>query len=358
MNKRLLHLVSLSLIAGLMTGCATTSQTTNDNSSKQIESSESSTNPSSESSQGEPSSEQSSSEQSSSEIDSSSSEEEIIITEEYLLEMDYEANDGWPYDIVEEVMMGTDSTLTVPTIYEDSTWYTYFDLFEDEYGDYFYVDMFVKGEGAEAYEELLVTAGYEIYEGYDAYDLYADNGPEIFYMDIDGFLNITVCGPYLEVPPELGEVGSEVEHEDDHSIDVSFVFPGNVEDQTILDGISYETDHARITFATGENANKNAPKYYDNGETLRMYPCNTVTIDCISSDYDIDYIELYIGSMKGSFTGQASDFEVTDGTISSDYEVVTISNITDFTVTVMMNSGFTSGNIGFNKIAVHLIPSE
>ena len=357
MNKRLLHLVSLGLIGFLMTGCAVTSQTTNDNTSKEAESSESSTNPSSESSQGEPSSEISSKEESSSEIDSSSSEEEIIITEEYLLEMDYEANNGWPSDVVEMVLEGTDSTLTVPTIYEDNTWYIYCDFFEDEYGDYLYVDMFTKGEGAEAYEELLVTAGYEIYEGYDAYDLYADNGPEIFYMDIDGFLNITVCGPYLEVPPELGEVGYEVE-QDDNSVDVSFVFPGNIEDQTILDGVSYETYRARITFAMGSNANKNAPKYYDNGETVRMYPCNSVTIDCLDNGYDIDYIELSIGSMKGSFTGKASDFEVNNGTVSSDNEVATISNITSSSVIVMMNSGFTSGNIGFSKIAVHLIPSE
>ncbi len=72
-----------------------------------------------------------------------------------------------------------------------------------------------------------------------------------------------------------------------------------------------------LTFALGENANKNNPKYYNTGNGFRMYVGNTVTVS-VESGYQIDEISFTASGTNYLFASTASEGSIaTEGTVST-----------------------------------------
>ena len=276
------------------------------------------------------------------------------ITEDYLLSEGYELIHGWPTSLINETIDGTDSLLPVPAIESDGDWYVSSGSEDEDDGSYYlYTDLAIKGEHEEEYLATLLELGYE-YDDYFgcAYDPDSENGHEIYFYDMDGFFLVFIYGPYLYA---TCDVASEKEN-NDGTREATFMFAGQMADGTLLDGVSYETDSVKISFS--KNENNLEPKYYANGQTVRFYPQNSVTITDRSVDFDIDYIELYIGSSKSPFTGAPSDFEIDNGTLESNYEIAKVYGLSETSVTVTFGSEFSKGNLGISQIIVYLVPDE
>ena len=165
----------------------------------------------------------------------------------------------------------------------------------------------------------------------------------------NGFTLIDIYGPYL-----APEVVSEEEQEDG-SIDVSFTFAGALTDQTAYDG--FESTSASVAFSQGGNGS-NAPKYYDNGEAIRCYAKNTVTISA-ASGLTINSVTIEVGFLK---TLKPSDIGVSSGTVSasgtSAPATVTISGVNASTLTITVGPSASSGNIGFSSIKVNVSSAQ
>lgn len=81
------------------------------------------------------------------------------------------------------------------------------------------------------------------------------------------------------------------------------------------------------------------PKYYTNGNNIRMYPKNTMTI---SASKKIAAVVLNVDKYNGVICNASGDIAANPGSVSTSEQVVTISNV-NATSTVITNTSTTNG---------------
>lgn len=100
--------------------------------------------------------------------------------------------------------------------------------------------------------------------------------------------------------------------------------------QTLSDGTKLEFDGG---------GNSNAPKYYNTGTNIRMYPKNTVTI---TASKNISKVVFNVDEYQGTICNASGDISASPGTIAVDGKVVTVSGISDKS-TVITNTSSATG---------------
>ena len=96
--------------------------------------------------------------------------------------------------------------------------------------------------------------------------------------------------------------------------------------QTLADG-------TKLVFDGGGNTN--APKYYDAGTNIRMYPKNTMTI---TASKNIQKVVFNCDEYQGTICNAGGDISASPGTVAVDNKVVTISGVSSKTTTITNTS--------------------
>ena len=96
------------------------------------------------------------------------------------------------------------------------------------------------------------------------------------------------------------------------------------------------SDGTTLTFDGGGGTH--APKYYNAGNNIRMYPKNTMTI---SASKKIAAVVLNVDKYNGVICNASGDISANPGSVSSSEQVVTISNV-NATSTVITNTSTTT----------------
>lgn len=97
------------------------------------------------------------------------------------------------------------------------------------------------------------------------------------------------------------------------------------------------SDGTTLTFDGGGNTS--APKYYDGGKNIRMYPKNTMTV---KASKKIAAVVLNVDKYNGDICNASGDIAANPGSVSTSEQVVTISNV-NATSTVITNTSTTNG---------------
>lgn len=93
------------------------------------------------------------------------------------------------------------------------------------------------------------------------------------------------------------------------------------------------SDGTKLVFDGGGNSN--APKYYDAGTNIRMYPKNTVTI---TASKNIQKVVFNCDEYNGTICNASGDISASPGTVNVNDKVVTISGISSKTTTITNTS--------------------
>ena len=96
------------------------------------------------------------------------------------------------------------------------------------------------------------------------------------------------------------------------------------------------SDGTTLTFDGGGNTS--APKYYDGGKNIRMYPKNTMTV---KASKKIAAVVLNVDKYNGVICNASGDITANPGSVSTSGQVVTISNV-NATSTVITNTSTTT----------------
>ena len=112
--------------------------------------------------------------------------------------------------------------------------------------------------------------------------------------------------------------------------------------QTLADG-------TKLVFDGG--GNNNAPKYYDAGTNIRMYPKNSVTI---TATKDIQKIVFNCDEYQGTICNAGGDITASPGTIATNEKVVTISGISSKTTTITNTSGNTGAGSQIRIVTIEI----
>lgn len=96
------------------------------------------------------------------------------------------------------------------------------------------------------------------------------------------------------------------------------------------------SDGTTLTFDGGGNTS--APKYYDGGKNIRMYPKNTMTI---SASKKIAAVVLNVDKYNGVICNASGDITANPGSVSTSGQVVTINNV-NANSTVITNTSTTT----------------
>ena len=96
------------------------------------------------------------------------------------------------------------------------------------------------------------------------------------------------------------------------------------------------SDGTTLTFDGGGNTS--APKYYDGGKNIRMYPKNTMTV---KASKKIAAVVLNVDKYNGTICNASGDITANPGSVSTSEQVVTISNV-NATSTVITNTSTTT----------------
>lgn len=97
------------------------------------------------------------------------------------------------------------------------------------------------------------------------------------------------------------------------------------------------SDGTTLTFDGGGNTS--APKYYDGGKNIRMYPKNTMTV---KASKKIAAVVLNVDKYNGTICNASGDITANPGSVSTAEQVVTISSV-NATSTVITNTSTTTG---------------
>jgi hypothetical protein len=97
------------------------------------------------------------------------------------------------------------------------------------------------------------------------------------------------------------------------------------------------SDGTKLVFEGGGNSN--APKYYNSGTNIRMYPKNTVTI---TASKNISKVVFNVDEYQGTICNASGNITASPGTIALDGKVVTVSGISDKS-TVITNTSSATG---------------
>lgn len=112
--------------------------------------------------------------------------------------------------------------------------------------------------------------------------------------------------------------------------------------QTLADG-------TKLVFDGGGNSN--APKYYDTGTNIRMYPKNSVTI---TATKNIQKIVFNCDEYQGTICNAGGDITASPGTIATNEKVVTISGISSKTTTITNTSGNTGAGSQIRIVTIEI----
>lgn len=112
--------------------------------------------------------------------------------------------------------------------------------------------------------------------------------------------------------------------------------------QTLADG-------TKLVFDGG--GNNNAPKYYDAGTNIRMYPKNSVTI---TANKNIQKIVFNCDEYQGTICNAGGDITASPGTIATNEKVVTISGISSKTTTITNTSGNTGAGSQIRIVTIEI----
>ena len=96
------------------------------------------------------------------------------------------------------------------------------------------------------------------------------------------------------------------------------------------------SDGTTLTFDGGGNTS--APKYYDGGKNIRMYPKNTMTV---KASKKIAAVVLNVDKYNGVICNASGDITANPGSVSTSGQVVTINNV-NATSTVITNTSTTT----------------
>ncbi len=109
------------------------------------------------------------------------------------------------------------------------------------------------------------------------------------------------------------------------------------------------SDGTKLTFNGGGNSN--APKYYDNGTNVRVYPQNTITV---TGSKKIAKIILNCDTYNGTICNASGDVTATPGSVSVNGSVITISGINAQSTVITNTSGTTgaASQIRFTSITI------
>ena len=112
--------------------------------------------------------------------------------------------------------------------------------------------------------------------------------------------------------------------------------------QTLSDGTKLEFDGG---------GNSNAPKYYNSGTNIRMYPKNTVTI---TASKNISKVVFNVDEYQGTICNASGDISASPGTIALDGKVVTISGISDKSTVITNTSSGTGAASQIRVISIEI----
>ncbi|MBO4856183.1 MAG: hypothetical protein J5511_02270 [Bacilli bacterium] len=270
------------------------------------------------------------------------------VTEEALLAAGYTKVNGWPASDVLEVL--TDA-YNIGAVNATGEWFVSGpQLIEGNYGDYYGIFLATHSDVTEELIETLEDNGYYYDEDYLAY-FSSDDEAEIDVSLNNGFTLIDIYGPYL-VPDVTNETTNA-----DGSIDVSFTFASALTDGTSYANETIESTSASLNISKGNNDN-NAPTYYSNGDTLRCYYKNTLTITA-ATGLTINSVTIEVGSVKNQ---TANNMTASSGTLTSTGTTapatVTISGVNASTLTINIAPEATKGNIGISSITVNVSSAQ
>lgn len=270
------------------------------------------------------------------------------VTEETLIAAGYQKVTGWPSEDVAEVLT---SSYNISPISPSAEWFTSgVQFIEGMFGNYYGIFLAIHSDVTEEANTAILGSGYYWDDEYQAY--YSNDDEAMIGVGTDnGFTLIEIYGPFL-----APEVTSEEEQEDG-SIDVSFTFAGALTDKETFNNAGFESTSASVEFSQGGNGSS-VPTYYDNGEAIRCYAKNTVTISA-ASGLTINSVTIEVGFLK---TLKPSDIGVSSGTVSasgtSAPTTVTISGVNASTLTITVGPSASSGNIGFSSIKVNVSSAQ
>lgn len=109
------------------------------------------------------------------------------------------------------------------------------------------------------------------------------------------------------------------------------------------------TDGTTITFDGGGNTN--APKYYNSGTNIRMYPKNSMTI---TASKNIEKVVIACDTYNGTLCNASGDVSATAGTVNCEDANIVVSGCANGTVTIANTSETTgaASQIRLTKIEI------
>lgn len=126
------------------------------------------------------------------------------------------------------------------------------------------------------------------------------------------------------------------------AIDFGVANGKTMDTQTLADG-------TKLVFEGGGNTN--APKYYDTGTNIRMYPKNSVTI---TASKNIQKVVFTCDEYQGTTYNASGDITAQPGTANLDGKNVTISNISSKTTTITNTSGNTGATSQIRIVSIEI----
>ena len=126
------------------------------------------------------------------------------------------------------------------------------------------------------------------------------------------------------------------------AIDFGVANGKTMDTQTLADG-------TKLVFDGGGNSN--APKYYDTGTNIRMYPKNSVTI---TASKNIQKVVFTCDEYQGTTYNASGDITAQPGTANLDGKNVTISNISSKTTTITNTSGNTGATSQIRIVSIEI----
>ena len=215
---------------------------------------------------------------------------------------------------------------------KDGDLYGNFDLKDETGSVYVYGLLSEKGGEKKKFQDLAAAKG-------------INNGSKITIIGTRGVFNdkIEVLNAYF-VSIEGG--GGSSEQGGGGSGDGPGTVSGNTITVNAADfGVANGTEMGTQTLSDGTKlvfdggGNSNAPKYYNSGTNIRMYPKNTVTI---TASKNISKVVFNVDEYQGTICNASGDISASPGTIALDGKVVTISGISDKS-TVITNTSSGTG---------------
>ena len=231
---------------------------------------------------------------------------------------------------------------------KDGDLYGNFDLKDETGSVYVYGLLSEKGGEKKKFQDLAAAKG-------------INNGSKITIIGTRGVFNdkIEVLNAYF-VSIEGG--GGSSEQGGGGSGDGPGTVSGNTITVNAADfGVANGTEMGTQTLSDGTKlvfdggGNSNAPKYYNSGTNIRMYPKNTVTI---TASKNISKVVFNVDEYQGTICNASGNITASPGTIALDGKVVTVSGISDKSTVITNTSSATGAASQIRIISIEITYSN